>query len=269
MVYPSYTWGLGRQYKQQDGLLINYTYLRFHQQLLKRISRGLFTGIGYHLDYHAHITTGRDKPLLKDYAQYSYGTSGPSSVSSGVSLNLLFDTRTNSLNPWDGRYLALQFRFNPTFLGNNHQWKSVYLDVRKYIRFERGTHRQNMLAVWGYLWTVLDKQVPYLDLPSLGWEEHNRSGRGFDQSRYRGRTLLYTEAEFRKDITDNGFLGLVLFANANTVSGPRSILLIHWNPAVGGGIRIKMNERSATNIGLNYARSLHHVGVNLTLGEVF
>lgn len=115
----------------------------------------------------------------------------------------------------------------------------------------------------------LPSRVPYPDLPSLGWEEDNRSGRGFDQSRYRGRTLLYTEAEFRRDITDNGFLGLVLFANATTVSGPRSILLIHWNPAVRGGIRIKMNKRSATNIGLNYAQSLHHAGVNLTLGEVF
>lgn len=126
-----------------------------------------------------------------------------------------------------------------------------------------------MLAVWGYLWKVFDKKIPYLDLPSIGWEDYNRSGRGFDQNRYRGRSLLYLEAEYRRDITNNGFLGFVVFANFNTVSGPKSTFLISWNPGAGAGLRIKMNKRSGTNIALNYGFSKDYSGIKLTLGEVF
>lgn len=270
LVYPQYTWGLGRQHKEEEKLLVNYSYLRFYQQALRRFFRGAFAGIGYHLDYRLNVRTAVEGASLRDYTGYAYGTSASSNnYSSGLSLNVLFDTRSNSLNPWDGYYASVQYRINPSFLGNQYAWESLYLDFRKYIRFSADARKQNMLAVWGYFWTVLDKEVPYLDLPSIGWEDYNRSGRGFDQNRYRGRNLLYLEAEYRRDITQNGFLGFVVFTNTNSVSGPGSTFLISWNPAAGAGIRVKMNKRSATNIALNYARSLHHSTVNLTLGEVF
>lgn len=270
LVYPQYTWGLGRQHQQDDKLLVNYSYLRFYQQALRRLSRGAFAGIGYHLDYRVNVRTAGEQTSLQDYTGYKYGTAAnANSYSSGLSLNLLFDTRSNSLNPWDGYYTSVQYRINPPFLGNEHAWSSLYMDFRKYLRFTSDARKQNMVAVWAYFWTVFNRKVPYLDLPSIGWEDYNRSGRGFDQNRYRGSKLLYLEAEYRRDITRNGFLGFVVFTNANTVSGPRSHFLINWNPAVGTGIRIKMNKRSATNIALNYARSVHHTTVNLTLGEVF
>jgi hypothetical protein len=270
MVYPQYTWGLGKQHSEGDELLVNYSYLRLYQTLLKRISRGFFAGIGYHIDYRVHVHTDEDQPLLADYTGYSYGTAQSlNSYSSGLSLNVLFDTRNNSINPWDGYYTSFQYRLNPAFLGNDNSWRSVYIDFRKYIRFDKSREKQNMLAVWTYLWKVFDKKVPYLDLPSIGWEDYNRSGRGFDQNRYRGRNLLYVEGEYRRDITNNGFLGFVIFANANTVSGPKSTFLLSWNPGGGAGIRIKMNKRSGTNIALNYGFSKDYSGLKLTLGEVF
>ncbi len=270
MVYPQHTWGLGRQYSENQKLLVNYSYFRFYQQALKRISKGFFAGIGYHIDYRINIRTNPDDPLLANFTKYSFGTSQSlNSFSSGLSLNTLFDTRNNSTNPWDGYYVSMQYRVNPTFLGNNNLWSSVYVDFRRYIRFDQNRNRQNMLAVWSYLWKVFNDKVPYLDLPSIGWEDFNRSGRGFDQNRYRGRNLMYVEAEYRRDITKNGFLGYVVFANANTVSGPKSAFLISWNPGAGAGIRIKMNKKSGTNIALNYGFSKDYSGVKLTLGEVF
>ena len=270
MVYPQYTWGLGRQYGEKEKLLVNYSYLRLYQQALKRLSKGFFAGIGYHIDYRIHVRTNPDDPLLADYTGYAYGTSQSlNSFSSGLSMNVLFDTRNNSINPWDGYYVSAQYRVNPVWLGNPNKWSSVYVDFRRYIRFDPSREKQNMLALWSYLWKAFDKKVPYLDLPSIGWEDYNRSGRGFDQNRYRGRNLLYVEGEYRRDITNNGFLGFTIFANANTVSGPKSLFLINWNPGAGAGIRIKMNKRSGTNIALNYGFSKDYSGVKLTLGEVF
>lgn len=270
MVYPQYTWGLGRQYGEVDKLLVNYSYLRLYQQALKRFARGIFAGIGYHIDYRINIHTDYPEASLQEYTRYAYGTTQfANSFSSGVSLNMLYDTRTNSLNPLGGYYASLQYRVNPQFLGNDNLWHSMYIDLRRYIQFSHSARKQNMLAVWSYLWKAFGDKVPYLDLPSIGWEDYNRSGRGFDQNRYRGRELMYVEAEYRRDITDDGFFGFVVFANANTVSGPNSTFLLSWNPAIGAGLRIKMNKRSGTNIGLNYGVSKDYSGLGITLGEVF
>jgi hypothetical protein len=127
-----------------------------------------------------------------------------------------------------------------------------------------------MLAFWAYYWTVLDKGVPFLDLPSIGWDPYQqRSGRGFDQNRYRGKGLIYFETEYRRDIARNGLFGFVLFANFNSVSEPGMEQFSHLHAAGGGGLRIKFNKRSKTNIAIDYGRSKGYSGVTVNLGETF
>lgn len=270
MKYPQYTWGLGKQHEGDDKLLVDYTYFRFYQHALRKICDGMFAGIGYNLDYRVNIDAEKDGVLLKDYTGYQYGTDDfGRSLSSGLSFNILYDTRSNSINPMDGYYAYFQYRLNPSFLGSDNTWSSVYLDLRKYLRFTEDPNRQNMLGIWGYYWSVLDRKVPYLDLPSVGWDVYNRSGRGFDQNRFRGRHLIYLEAEYRRDITNNGLLGFVLFTNANTVSGVNSQILKDWNQAIGGGLRIKFNKSSGTNIAIDFGKSKGFSGFQVGLDEVF
>ncbi|MDM8177344.1 BamA/TamA family outer membrane protein [Olivibacter sp. LS-1] len=270
MKYPQYTWGLGRQHSEDDKMLVDYTYFRFYQHALRKFKRNFFAGLGYNLDYRTNIDAEKNGVLLRDYVDYPYGTDDfGRSLSSGLSFNFLYDTRANSINPLDGYYAYFQYRINPKFLGNDHFWSSVYLDLRKYIRFTEDPNRQNMLGLWSYYWSVLNRQVPYLDLPSIGWDVYNRSGRGFDQNRFRGRHLFYLEAEYRRDITNNGLLGFVLFTNANTVSGPNSNIFKDWNQAYGGGLRIKFNKGSGTNIAIDYGRSKGFSGFQIGLDEVF
>jgi len=128
--------------------------------------------------------------------------------------------------------------------------------------------RQNTLAFWTYYWTVFGSAAPYLDLPAIGWDPYNRSGEGIDQSRYRGKSLFYFQGEYRRDITNNGLLGFVLFSNINTVSGSGTFFS-SWHPAAGGGLRIKFNKGSNTNIGLDYAVSKGYHTIVLNLGESF
>ncbi len=268
--YPQYTWGLGRHHSEEDKLLLNYNYLRFYQHPLKKITDGIFVGLGYDLDYRMNVELDAEDRRLYEFTDYPYGTSpGDHTVSSGLSLNVLFDTRTNSINPLDGCYAELQYRVNKRFLGSDHPWNSLYVDLRRYCRFTDDINKQNMLAVWAYYWTVFSEAVPYLDLPSIGWDGFNRSGRGFDQNRYRGRSLMYLEAEYRRDITHDGLFGFVLFSNANSVKGPNSDFLRSWNFAVGGGLRIKFNKRAGTNIALDLGKSRDFTGFQLSLGEVF
>lgn len=268
LVYPQFTWGLGTSRNENEKTLLDYRYIRFYQNVLKRVKPYLYAGIGCNLDYHFNIGPEDEAINLENYSGYKYGT-GSNSFSSGISLNMVYDTRNNAINPLPGMYGNLVYRVNPSFLGSNDTWSSVYLDVRKYIAMNPAKpNQQNTLALWSYFWTVLNDKTPYLDLPSTGWDPYNRSARGIDQNRYRGRTLFYLEGEYRRDITRNGLIGFVVFTNVNTVSGSNS-LFTSWRPAAGTGLRIKFNKGSNTNIGIDYAASKGYSSVLFNLGEAF
>ncbi|WP_121810904.1 BamA/TamA family outer membrane protein [Mucilaginibacter kameinonensis] len=266
--YPQYTWGLGSRNDYSEKTLINYNYVRFYQSALKRITPYFFAGGGYNIDYRSGIKSDDPAIDLKQFTGYNFGTGG-SSVSSGINLALLYDTRNNSINPLPGSYFNLVYRINPAFMGSNDSWHSLYLDYRKYVPLNPANkNQQNTLAFWSYFWTVLGGNTPYLDLPSIGWDPYNRSGEGIDQNRYRGKSLFYFESEYRRDITANGLLGFVAFANVNTVSGSGTFLK-SWHPAAGTGLRVKFNKGSNTNIGIDYAFSRGYSAVILNIGESF
>jgi hypothetical protein len=268
LVYPQYTWGLGSGQKYTDRTMIDYRYIRFYEQALKKITPYFYAGGGVSVDYYSHVKSDNDTVDLKKFTKYLYGLD-KRSFSSGLSASLLYDSRNNSINPLPGAYANIIYRLNPAFTGNEKTWSSLYIDVRKYISLNPAVpQQQNTLALWSYLWTVLHSDAPYLNLPSIGWDPGNRSGRGIDQNRYRGKTLFYLESEYRRDFTANGLFGFVVFANVNTVSGSGS-MFSSWHPAVGTGLRIKFNKGSNTNIGIDFAVSQGYKAIKLNLGEAF
>jgi len=267
LVYPQYTWGLGSGQEDQK-MLVDYKYVRFYQSALKQIRPYFYAGFGYNLDYFVNIKT--PDPGLQKFSGYNVGTEqGSNSFSSGISFNLLYDTRNNSINPLPGSYLNMILRTNPKFMGSQTSWKSLYVDARKYISLNTKPHQQNTLALWSYFWTGLNSGMPYLNLPSIGWDPYNRSGRGMDQNRYRGKGLFYIESEYRRDITNNGLLGFVVFANATSVTEPENNMFKKIHPAVGAGMRIKFNKGSNTNIAVDYGVSKGYSGLSIGLGEAF
>jgi len=267
-IYPQYTWGLGAGQQEDDKILIRYQYTRLYASALKKIRPWLLAGFGYDLDYNIHIRSDKDSPTLQQFTGYKYGTADNSnSFSSGLTLNLLYDTRNNSINPLPGAYFNLVYRVNLKFIGSNTDWHSLYVDMRKYISFSE--HQQNVLAFWSYFWTTVGGNAPYLNLPAIGQEPYQRSGRGFYPSRYTGRSLYYLETEYRRDITRDGLFGFVLFANLNTVTEPDTHRFAYLHPAAGPGLRIKFNKHSGTNIGIDYGWSKGYHALYINLGETF
>jgi outer membrane protein assembly factor BamA len=269
LYYPQDTWGLGGRSEGSQRLSLNYKYVRFYQTFLRRIKPYFFAGMGILIDAHYDMESHGDSLLLRNFTLYPYGTAGSeTSLSTGFSMNLLYDARKNTENPMPGYYANFVFRENPPIPGNTIPWRSIYLDTRKYIPFSR--QGQNMLALWAFYWSVLESHAPYLELPSIGWDPYQqRSGRGFPQNRYRGSSILYAEAEYRRDITGNGLLGFVIFANVNSVTQPWTEQLSYVHPAGGVGLRIKFNKKSGTNIAIDYGMSEHYRGFCLNLGETF
>lgn len=270
LIYPINTWGLGGNQPESDNFLLNYKYFRFYQSALKRVTSYFFVGMGYNLDDYIDLdVTPSDVNAFKKFTNYKYGTAeDESSVSSGPTINLLYDTRNNSLNPTPGVYANIIYRYNTMPLGSDNNWQSLYIDLRKYISLTH-TGSKNMFAFWAYYWTSLTPGTPYLDLPSIGMDPYQRSGRGIEQSRYRGQRLCYFETEYRRDITANGLLGFVLFSNVNSVTQPNNNRFVYWHPAGGGGLRIKFNKKSDTNVCIDYGFSKNYSSVRINLGEAF
>ena len=268
-LYPERIYGTKSNAFKNERLLVNYKYIRFYQTLLRRIKPYFLAGIGYNLDYHININTVNDSIGLAKFTGYNYGTAqNQNSLSSGLTFNLLYDTRNNAINPLPGAYANFIYRTNPHFLGNRiSNWKSLYLDTRKYISFP--DRKRKVVAVWSYIWTALNNDVPYFDLPGIGWDPYQRSGRGIEQNHYRGKTMWYAEGEYRRDLTLNGLLGYVVFTNFNIITDPANNRLRGPHPAVGAGIRLKFNKRSGTNIAIDYGISKGYSSVYLNLGEVF
>lgn len=268
--YPEYTYGLGKLKTDDDKLLVDRSYLRVYQQIFRQVSPGLLLGVGYHLDVNSKIKTNSQDPTLTQFSGYNYGTTnGTTSTSSGISFDLLYDTRGSSINASKGSYLNITYRMNPEFMGSDRYWHSLYVDAKKYYRLTKSPERQNLIALWSYYWTTFNSNAPYFDLPSIGWDNFNTSGRGFQQSRFRAKSLFYLEAEYRKDITRDGLLGFTLFSNLNSTEDYKNPLFSKWSLGVGGGLRIKVDKLSGTNISLDYGFSRGYHGFYITLGEYF
>ena len=271
LVYPQYTWGLGGGQPQDHKFLVDYKYVRFYQSIVKRITSYLYVGVGYDLDYYFDVDSDNgSRTTFQQFTNYDYGTKAfESSFSSGPSFNILYDSRNNSINPLPGWYGNFTYRVNYKWWGSSNTWSSLYFDVRKYHSLSATNSKKNMLAFWTYYWATLSPLTPYLNLPAIGMEPGQRSGRGIAQNRYRGQALLYFEAEYRRDLTKNGLLGFVVFANVNTASETNTRQFKYWSPAAGVGMRLKYNKKSDTNIGIDFGLSQNRRSLMFSVGEAF
>ena len=264
--FPTNTYGLGLRNKPSDKLPIDYSYLRIYQIIYREITSNFFIGVGYNLDLHWRIKT--DSIPSRTFHQFWDNTKGTQTISSSPSFNMMYDSRENPENPQGGAYALLQYRSNLKMLGSTQNWQSLLVDLRYYIPFPASSH--NMLCFWNYDKCILSGSAPYLDMPSIGWDEYSNTGRGYVPGRYTGRNLVYTEAEYRFQILKNGLLGGVVFGNFETVFQNINRLKNTMIPGCGMGVRIKVNKRSNTNVAIDYGFGIDGShGLIFNLGEVF
>jgi hypothetical protein len=265
--FPQYSWGLGGNSPEWDESLIDADYFRFFQTVLIKVYKNWFAGPGYALDYHynieetdfegeGHLSRYEDNPLS-------------STTSSGITFNLVYDARINTINPPAGAtYLLINYRWNLESLGSTYTNHSLYTDIRKYFSLHQS--KRHILAVRSYYWTVLKGTTPYLDLPSTNWAPSaGISSRGFQTGRYRSNAILYSELEQRYTLSGNGLLGFVTFVNVASASEFETQNFQHWQLGAGLGARIKFNKYSDVNLAIDFGFSKNYWGVWLNIGEMF
>lgn len=265
MKYPQDTYGLGSNSPIENDDQMDYNYIRFYEIVLRKITEAFFVGAGYIVDWHYNISENGLGPQVTDYEAY-----GPeaSTVSTGFTVNALYDTRDNPINPERGFYASGMFRDNEKAMGSTRDWESTILDVRKYVNFPGGS--RNVWAFWSYDWLVLKGKPPYLDLPATNWDTYSSTGRGYIQGRFRGTKMVYAESEYRFPLTENGLFGAVVFLNGESFSSFPGSKLQSVQPGFGSGLRVKLNKTSKTNLDIDYGFGEQGSrGLFINIGELF
>ena len=260
--------------------MMEFSYIRFHQTLLIRHKNTrLFYGLGYHLDYHYEID---DHLLALDTvpqtvtSHYGYsiykGFDPQEYLLSGVSLNVCYDSRDNTVNPYSGRYAFANIRLNPEAIGSDKNSTLLWLEYRDYLHLSKKRPR-HLIGFWTYAWLVTSGQVPYMDLPAVGWDQFGRSGRAYTQGRFRGQELMYGEIEYRFPLQRKKemFGGVVFFNKTNSTNHPAGIYMLKYIfHADGLGLRVMISKKSRANLNIDYAWGKYGAqGFYLGLNEAF
>jgi len=258
---------------------MKFNYIRIYEDVVYRLGlSSWYIGAGVAMDRHFDI---KDEKLNTDTANgdiyitnhYAYSVSkdfGPTNYyTSGVKANVMVDTRDNLANAYKGVYAYASFRWNPNLSRSSQGSLMTMYDFRYYLGLSKARPRM-VLAFWSYGTFVLDGNVPYLALPSIGWDTYNRSGRGYIQGRYRGLDMIYNETEFRFPLSGDGFLGGVVFLSGTMAKSTTQDLFDKIAPAAGAGIRLKMDKAARINLTVDLGYGLDHSsGIYFGMQEAF
>ena len=263
--FPQETWGLGGNTPESNETLVDGKQIRFHQNVLKGIFPNLAIGIGYQFDEHNELEI-KDSNINTDNPEFPDATT-IKTISSGLSFPIVYDNRKNIINPQKGFYSSFTYLYNSPTLGSDNKWQSVFFDVRKYFPI---AYARSVLSFRSYYWSIVSGKAPYFDLPSTRTEPSTgMSSRGIEKNRYRSNAMLFFESEYRFNITRNGFVGGVLFANTTSASEYDTQHFKHWRPAIGTGVRLKFSKFTKVNVAFDFGISKDFASVYLNIGEAF
>jgi len=258
---------------------MRYNQIRFYEEVSRELGNsGFYVGMGVVLNHLFDINDERldtmpDSPdfyITKHY-EYSRKTNfNPLHYGNyGLKFSVLTDTRDNIANCYKGYFASASMIYNAKLSDNSQQSTQLLYEAMYYLGLS-SRNPSHILAFWSWGSFIMQGTVPYLVLPSIGWDTFNRSGRAFIQGRYRGLNMMYNEAEYRFQVSKNGLFGGVLFVNATNASDYYQALFEKVAVGVGGGIRIKFDKLSRTNLGVDYGiGSDRSSGIYFNLQETF
>lgn len=254
MRFPENYWGIGFRTPSQNELQYDAHRLDLKNALYRKLLKN------WHLGLIQQFQDLRFRGILKNEVSPAAGDLKPNR-SSGIGLGLLFDTRSNLLNPRHGeKFLSVNLITNTRFLGGTSNWQSLEADCRLYQKLGK----KSLLAFqiltqnrWG--------EVPFRMTSALGGPMIMR---GYYFGRYRDHHLWAGQTEFRQNF--GKWIGMTLFGSIGQVyrngkdlsSGPAS--------ALGLGFRIKVAPKDNTNMRFDFALTdLGTTGFYVSFGEAF
>lgn len=286
LIKESWNWGGVTTSGLGGAQPLTFNQTKIYYTALKEVTDNFYIGIGYHLDLHYKIedlSLDLEAPDTVITSHYAYNTINDISTTgyatSGLSFNLVYDSRDHTVNPYKGAFIQIMNRNNLDKLGSTKNSNAIYMEARLYKSLSPKTPR-HLLGFWGIANILTSGTVPYLHLPANAYDMRNRIGRGYVAGRFRGPGWVTMETEYRFPISKNGLFGGVVFASATTTSRdaitigeetfPKLKLFESTKPAAGFGARIMLNRTGRLNLAMDMAFGDNGAkGFYFAVGETF
>lgn len=253
--FPTKYWGIGND--TPDSAEVNYTpaavSLRLWPQ--KRIGEGWYAGLAANL-------LDREIKEVADTNSFEAGEAPGAEDEQllGIGGSLVRDTRDSTVFPRGGYYHQLLVDlFTDVWFGDSG-FGLYTLDLRAYFPLAH-THVLALRA----LGMASSGEPPFDQYPQLGGESLLR---GYYQGRYRDRTLIAFQAEYRFRLFWR--LGAAGFAGAGQVAPNIGGLgLDRFWLSGGAGLRFLLARKEGLNVRMDFAIAEGSTGFYLSFGEAF
>lgn len=181
----------------------------------------------------------------------------PSEIrSSGLGLNLSFDSRDMPSNAYTGRYFQLSGLFNSQSLGSDQDYQAYSMSYRAYHLL-----KPKFVLAWEVAGCDREGSAPL-------WDACRIDLRGFSTTDYMGKSSAYGQAEARLKLSKHW--GVVAFAGAGQITSSFTGLSNQdWVPSYGFGLRFMVMQSQRINMRLDYGWSTDSDAVYLAVGEAF
>jgi outer membrane protein assembly factor BamA len=248
--YPDNYFGIGSETLDAD--LLSYESLRTKMDinLLKKVGKQLFTGLGLRYFNYSGIQSDSSLSAFPELV--------PSS-NFGISAQFLADQRDQLLTPTTGQYLKFISEFNTS----QANYLRLSIDARKYVHW--GKKFPQVLSTRFYSNHVLGN-APFYDLSLLGGDLFVR---GYFFGRFRDAHLSTLQTELRTDLFWR--IGLSVFGGYSAIYGSTTPLSSsHFKPNGGLGLRFMVDKNEKTNLRFDFAIGEGgQTGFYVSFGESF
>lgn len=256
--FPLLYYGIGPTTPEVELAEVEGNSIAIRERVLRKIKGGLYMGL--ELDFQRLSSVNFD--VLSE-EPFPLPTGNQGSANFGLGVGLVYDNRHNVLNVREGFFGETGFLHYNDAWGSDYTFTQYVLDARY---FYPVTHQQVLAAQLFGINTVGD--APFNQLALLGGES---TMRGYYLGRYRDKTLLATQLEYRfLPFPFSRRWGAAAFLSAGGVApSPREINLGDWNLAGGVGVRFLIFPAKDVFTRLDVAFTEEGTGIYFFIGEAF
>ena len=245
--YPDQYFGIGSYSEDTLGITFNSNRLISKIDVLKRVRKSLFAGIG--LEYIKYSKISGDNLGTFDELRNQENFE--------ISVDGIFDSRNNLLNSTSGKYANVSVGYN---LGAN-EYVKTRVDLRTY-----KTWQDKYTFAVRFFNEFTNNAPNFYDMAKMGGDIN---GRGYFYGRYRDNNLSSLQVEGRFDIWWR--LDLAVFGGLSSVySGFDNLSASRIAPNYGFGLRILADKAENVNLRFDYALGIDgQSGFYVSFGESF
>ena len=268
--FPLFFYGIGNSTTASNEEIYTTQTLSAELTYLKLIVSNVYAGLGYAY-LRSDIVSFEDNGLL---AQPGVVPGNTGSITSGVNLNLRFDSRDNNLCASSGYYIDVKFANYEPWMGSEYDFTRLDIDVRKYVQ-PFGKHVLAFQLVLANTWG----NPSFETMTLLGGKTIMR---GHYVGRFRDNSLYAAQVEYRlplgrSDWIDNrekiplrerwgvvGFIGL-----GDVASSFGEVDLSKIKSSVGVGLRYLVLPKERINVRIDIGFGTQHPGLYFNIREAF